>query len=59
MKEKADKSGCLIAAVIILCLVLLIGTFIISDMNPNMDTAMTIVGSLIILVGAIVVFNIN
>ncbi len=57
MEEKDDRTGCLIAAVIVLCFVLLIGTFIISDVNPKMDTVMTIIGSLIILIGAIVVSN--
>lgn len=57
---KEDKTqGCLIATVIALCFVLIIGTFIISDVNPKMETAMTIIGSLIILAGVIVVSKIK
>jgi len=56
--NNSDKSGCLIAAVITLCFVLVIFTFIISDVNPEMETIMAIVGSLIILVGVIVLSKI-
>ena len=56
--ENDNSKGCLIVAVIAICFLLIIGTFVISYLNPETNTAMIIIGSLIILIGGIIVSNI-
>ena len=55
----SGHAGCLIAALLVLGGVLLCITFVVSDLNPEMETAMLIVGAIIIAIFGFVIANID
>ena len=57
--EDDKKTGCLIATLLVLGGVLLCITFAISDINPEMETIMLIIGAIIIAVFGYIIFNID
>ena len=57
--DQNETQGCLIMAVIGFFGLLLIGTFIASDINPEADTAMSIVGTIIIAVAIFVIYKVS
>jgi hypothetical protein len=57
--EQNETQGCLIMAVIGFFGLLLIGTFIASDINPEAETAMTIIGTIIIGVAVFVIYKVS
>ena len=60
MDEDENKTkGCLIVAVIGFLGLLLIGTLVAIDINPKAETALTIIGTIIITVAAIVIMRID